>query len=71
MVGISPRPRSSWVATVRRHAIDIAQGAVFLGSDRSAQVSGLIMPIDAGATAGDPVSLIQQIMNARTDILAS
>ncbi len=52
------------------HAVDIAQGAVFLASDRSAQISGLIMPIDAGATAGDPVSLIQQIMNARTEILA-
>jgi NAD(P)-dependent dehydrogenase (short-subunit alcohol dehydrogenase family) len=53
------------------YAIDIAQGAVFLGSDRSAQISGLIMPIDAGATAGDPVSLIQQILAARTEILAS
>jgi NAD(P)-dependent dehydrogenase (short-subunit alcohol dehydrogenase family) len=53
------------------HAIDIAQGAMFLGSDRAAQISGLIMPIDAGATAGDPVSLIQQIMNARAEILAN
>ena len=53
------------------HAIDIAQGAVFLASDRSRQISGLIMPIDAGATAGDPVSLIQQIMAARADIMAS
>ena len=53
------------------HAVDIAQGAMFLGSDRAAQISGLIMPIDAGATAGDPVSLIQQIMAARADILAN
>lgn len=49
---------------------DIAQGALFLASDMAAQISGLIMPIDAGATAGDPVSLIQQIMAARADILA-
>ncbi len=52
-------------------AIDIAQGAVFLASDSSAQISGLIMPIDAGATAGDPVSLIQQIMAARAEIMAN
>lgn len=52
------------------HAIDIAQGALFLGSDRAAQISGLIMPIDAGATAGDPVNLMQQIMNVRADVLA-
>jgi NAD(P)-dependent dehydrogenase (short-subunit alcohol dehydrogenase family) len=52
------------------HAIDIAQGAMFLASDRAQQISGLIMPIDAGATAGDPVNLMQAIMNARAEVLA-
>ncbi len=52
-------------------AIDIARGALFLASDHSAQISGLVMPIDSGATAGDPVSLIQQIMAARADIMAN
>jgi NAD(P)-dependent dehydrogenase (short-subunit alcohol dehydrogenase family) len=50
--------------------VDIANGAVFLGSDRSAQVTGLIMPIDGGATAGDPISQIAEILDARKSALA-
>lgn len=50
--------------------VDIANGAVFLGSERSAQITGLIMPIDAGATAGDPISQIDEILQARQRVLA-
>jgi len=44
---------------------DIAEMAVFLGSDRSQQMTGQIIAVDGGATAGDPRSLIQDILNAR------
>ncbi|MBV8804048.1 MAG: SDR family oxidoreductase [Sinobacteraceae bacterium] len=44
---------------------DIANAALFLGSDRSAQVTGQILAVDGGAATGDSVSQIQQIMDAR------
>lgn len=50
--------------------MDIAHAAVFLGSDRSRQITGLVMPVDAGATAGDAVSLMQQILDARAAAVA-
>jgi NAD(P)-dependent dehydrogenase (short-subunit alcohol dehydrogenase family) len=33
---------------------DVANAAVYLASDRSAQVTGPILPVDGGATAGPP-----------------
>jgi NAD(P)-dependent dehydrogenase (short-subunit alcohol dehydrogenase family) len=64
-------------ARMRRQALkrqgsprDIAEAAVFLGSDRSAQITGLIMPVDAGASAGDPISQLQEINEARAAALA-
>jgi NAD(P)-dependent dehydrogenase (short-subunit alcohol dehydrogenase family) len=50
-------------------AIDVAQTALFLGSDRSAQMTGQVLAVDGGATAGDAVSLIQEILNARASAL--
>jgi NAD(P)-dependent dehydrogenase (short-subunit alcohol dehydrogenase family) len=44
---------------------DIAQAALFLGSDRSLQITGQMLSVDGGATAGDPRSQIQEIMDAR------
>ncbi len=49
---------------------DIAHAAVFLGSDRSRQITGLIMPVDAGASAGDSVSLMDRIGEARARVMA-
>jgi NAD(P)-dependent dehydrogenase (short-subunit alcohol dehydrogenase family) len=45
--------------------LDIAQMALFLGSDRSLQLTGQIISVDGGATAGDPESQIEAIMKAR------
>jgi NAD(P)-dependent dehydrogenase (short-subunit alcohol dehydrogenase family) len=50
-------------------AIDIAQAAVFLGSDRSAQITGLIMPVDAGATAGNVSNMGVKLAAARAAVL--
>ena len=53
------------------YAKDIAQACVFLGSDRSAQVTGIVLPVDAGSTCGDPQSLIAEINAARETTLAA
>jgi len=37
----------------RGTAEDIAQAAVFLGSDLSAQVTGVVLPVDGGVTCGN------------------
>jgi NAD(P)-dependent dehydrogenase (short-subunit alcohol dehydrogenase family) len=48
---------------------DIAQAALFLGSDRSLQITGQILSVDGGATAGDARSQIQEIMQVRANAL--
>ena len=49
---------------------DVAHAALYLGSDRSAQVTGMLLPVDGGITAGDPVNHLQEIMKARAEVLA-
>jgi NAD(P)-dependent dehydrogenase (short-subunit alcohol dehydrogenase family) len=49
---------------------DVAHAALYLGSDRSSQVTGMLLPVDGGITAGDPVNHLQQIMTARAKALA-
>ncbi|MCK9563417.1 MAG: SDR family oxidoreductase [Bacteroidales bacterium] len=49
--------------------VDVAQVALFLASDRAAQVTGIAMPIDGGITAGDPVNHLQEIMDTRAKAL--
>lgn len=44
---------------------DIAQAALFLGSDRSLQITGQVLAVDGGATAGEVRSQIAEIMEAR------
>lgn len=49
---------------------DIAQGMLYFASDRSAQVTGQVLAIDGGATAGDPRSQIGDILAARAKVEA-
>jgi NAD(P)-dependent dehydrogenase (short-subunit alcohol dehydrogenase family) len=37
-------------------AADIAEAALYLASDRSAYVTGIVMPADGGTTAGSTVN---------------
>jgi NAD(P)-dependent dehydrogenase (short-subunit alcohol dehydrogenase family) len=57
-MGRQPLKRQGW-------AIDIAQTAMFLASDRSAQMTGQIIAVDGGASAGEARSQIGDIMAAR------
>ena len=43
---------------------DVAQAVLYLASDRAAQVSGAILPIDGGTAAGPPFAQTRLIMQA-------
>jgi NAD(P)-dependent dehydrogenase (short-subunit alcohol dehydrogenase family) len=48
---------------------DIGQAAVFLGSDRSLQITGQVLSVDGGAATGAVRSQIAEIMEARAAAL--
>jgi NAD(P)-dependent dehydrogenase (short-subunit alcohol dehydrogenase family) len=43
------------------NAWDIAWAAVFLGSDESRWISGVVLPVDAGLFAGSPLSMYDNL----------
>jgi NAD(P)-dependent dehydrogenase (short-subunit alcohol dehydrogenase family) len=45
---------------------DVANAAVYLASERSAQVTGLVLPVDGGTTVGQPPLPTESVMR-RTD----
>jgi NAD(P)-dependent dehydrogenase (short-subunit alcohol dehydrogenase family) len=53
---------------LKRHGTpeDVAQAALYLASDRSAQITGVVLPVDGGASAGDSVNHLRNILEART-----
>jgi NAD(P)-dependent dehydrogenase (short-subunit alcohol dehydrogenase family) len=42
---------------------DVANAVVYLASDRAAQVTGIVLPIDGGTTAGPPYAQTKLIMS--------
>lgn len=44
---------------------DVANAAVYLASDRSAQVTGIVLPVDGGTTAGPPPTDVSQLLATR------
>jgi NAD(P)-dependent dehydrogenase (short-subunit alcohol dehydrogenase family) len=42
---------------------DVAEAALYLASDRAAQVTGIVLPVDGGTTAGPPPRAIKELMN--------
>lgn len=47
---------------------DVAQAALYLASNRSAQVTGVVLPVDGGVTIGDPVNRLQEILDTQRDV---
>jgi NAD(P)-dependent dehydrogenase (short-subunit alcohol dehydrogenase family) len=39
--------------------IDVAYAALYLAGDRSAQVTGLVLPVDGGTTVGGPINALK------------
>jgi NAD(P)-dependent dehydrogenase (short-subunit alcohol dehydrogenase family) len=46
---------------------DVANAALFLASERAAQITGIVMPVDGGTTAGSPPRSIKDLMAAPPD----
>ncbi len=40
---------------------DVANAALYLASDRSAQVTGIVLPVDGGTTAGRPMVKLEDV----------
>jgi NAD(P)-dependent dehydrogenase (short-subunit alcohol dehydrogenase family) len=49
---------------------DVAEAALFLASDRSRQITGILLPVEGGITAGDPVNRSALIREGRERVLA-
>lgn len=49
---------------------DVAEAALYLASDKSRYVTGIVLPVEAGVTAGDPVNHLREIIEVRTSALA-
>jgi NAD(P)-dependent dehydrogenase (short-subunit alcohol dehydrogenase family) len=47
-------------------ADDVAEAAVFLASDRAAQITGVVLPVDGGTTAGPPASQLKLLLGRAT-----
>lgn len=44
---------------------DVANAALYLASEQSAQITGVVLPVDGGTTAGTPATLLREIVAAR------
>jgi NAD(P)-dependent dehydrogenase (short-subunit alcohol dehydrogenase family) len=44
---------------------DLANAVLYLASEQSAQVTGIVLPVDGGTTAGAPVNLLRDVMSGR------
>jgi len=42
--------------------LDVAEAALFLASDRAAQITGVVLPVDGGTTAGPPPRAMKDLL---------
>lgn len=45
---------------------DAAQAVLYLASDRAAQVTGMVLPVDGGTSVGIPVHRMREVMGTRS-----
>src|SRR5262249_56901811 len=45
---------------------DVAEAALYLASDRAAQITGVVLPVDGGTTAGPPPRPVKDLLAKRT-----
>ena len=57
---------------LRRQGVprDVAEAALYLASERSAQVTGLVLPVDGGTSVGAPADLLRDVLSGRGDTVA-
>ena len=46
---------------------DVANAVLYLASDRPAQITGIVLPVDGGTTAGPPVSQLRDLLKLKGD----
>lgn len=46
---------------------DVANAVLYLASDRAAQVTGIVLPVDGGTTAGPPPPKLNQVLSKRRE----
>ena len=46
--------------------VDVAEAALFLASDRAAQITGIVLPVDGGTTTGPPVRDLSGVLDPAT-----
>ena len=44
------------------YATDVAEAVLFLAGDRSAQITGIVLPVDGGTTAGPPAGQLKWLL---------
>jgi NAD(P)-dependent dehydrogenase (short-subunit alcohol dehydrogenase family) len=44
------------------HAEDVANAVLYLASDRAAQVTGVVLPVDGGTAAGPPPAQLREVL---------
>ncbi len=47
---------------------DVAEAVLFLASERSAQITGIIVPVDGGTVAGRPVRLVTTVQASTREV---
>ena len=49
---------------LQRHGTseDVANAVLYLAGDRSAQVTGIVLPVDGGTVAGPPVTQLRDLV---------
>jgi NAD(P)-dependent dehydrogenase (short-subunit alcohol dehydrogenase family) len=73
MIGYDMDPVMRYTQPLRRHgtSVDVANAAVYLASDQSAQLTGVVLPVDGGTTVGPPADQVKLLMAAGSPETAS